>query len=192
MLNREEMKKYALDICIPVMERTANRAKKGQWAFKPDQVGYVPAFLENLCRPFWGIAPVLMEENEVTLNTEDGEEEIAEFLRKQLITGFSHGNARSWDKNREYMSPYVYENQNITELAGLALGMYFAREKLWDPLAAEKKQMISQSLYEMAEIAFDHSWLKRFLKRTLKSCASEHRCRLQSIPEKCLKKRAFA
>ena len=58
MLTRNEIRDYALQICLPVLERAANRSLRGDWSFKPDQVGYVPAYLENICRPFWGIAPL--------------------------------------------------------------------------------------------------------------------------------------
>lgn len=158
MLTRNEIRDYALQICRPVLERTANRSLRGNWAFKPDQVGYVPAYLENLCRPFWGIAPILAQGEALLLQTDAGVVDAADFLRSQLLLGLSHGKARSWDRNRSSMSLYVYENQNITELAGLALGLFFARERLWDPLKAEEKQRIARELYEMAEIAFDHSW----------------------------------
>lgn len=158
MLTRNEIRDYALQICLPVLERAANRSLRGDWAYKPDQVGYVPAYLENICRPFWGIAPILTQEDEIILHTDAGDVEVAAFLRSQLLMGLSHGQAQSWDRYRDHMSPYVYENQNITELAGLALGLFFAREKLWDPLTQEEKQIIARELYEMAEIAFDHSW----------------------------------
>ena len=52
MLSRDEMIAYAQKLCILQLERTARRKGRGLWAYKPDQVGYVPAYLENLCRPF--------------------------------------------------------------------------------------------------------------------------------------------
>ena len=39
MLTREEMKNYALEICIPLMERNLKRMREGDFALKPDQVG---------------------------------------------------------------------------------------------------------------------------------------------------------
>ena len=40
MLTREEIKQYAIDICIPLMERNAKRMQNGEYALKPDAVGY--------------------------------------------------------------------------------------------------------------------------------------------------------
>ena len=52
MLNYNDLENYALDICVPLMNRTLERFNNGITAYKPDQVGYIPAFLENFCRPF--------------------------------------------------------------------------------------------------------------------------------------------
>ena len=37
MMTREEIKQYAKDICIPLMERNAKRMKNGEYALKPDR-----------------------------------------------------------------------------------------------------------------------------------------------------------
>lgn len=158
MLSRSDIKTYAAEICLPLMQRTAHRAENSTLAYKPDQVGFIPAYLENLCRPFWGIAP-LLNENEPFELTFNGETvSVAEFLKNELVKGLSPDSPTRWDKNREYMGSYVYENQNITELAGLLIGMFFAKEKLWDPISTAEKDLIANGLYAMAEVAFDHSW----------------------------------
>jgi hypothetical protein len=158
MLSRDEMFAYAQGLCIPMLERAVRRKAHGLLSYKPDQVGYVPAYLENLCRPFWGLAPVLLHKSDLKLRTEQGLTELSAFLRDELLAGLSHGQDGSWDRCREWMSPYSYENQCITELAGLMVGMFFARKVLWDPLNGSDKQKIADALYAMAEIAFDYSW----------------------------------
>jgi len=158
MLSRKDMKAYALKICVPLMERTARRDKRGDLAFKPDQVGFVPAVLENFCRPFWGIAPIIKDGEEITICVDGKKITAFEYMRDILKRGLSHGKEYSWDRYRDHFGEYVYENQNITELAGLMIGIFFAKEKLWEPLLKEEKDMIAKELYEMAEVAFDHSW----------------------------------
>lgn len=158
MLDRRGMKEYAKRICIPLMERTLRRARNGNFAYKADQVGFVPAFLENFCRPFWGIAPLLAQGEELVLHVDDQELSVFEYMHEILTGGFSSGEACSWERYREYFSPYAYENQNITELAGLCIGIYFARKQLWEPFSQEEKDWIARQIYEMAVTAFDHSW----------------------------------
>lgn len=158
MLNRNDIKNYAQKICVPLMERTMRRAMRGDWAYKPDQVGYVPAFLESFCRPFWGIAPILVDGTEIRLTVEDRKFTVLQYMRELLVKGVTKGTEASWENSKEYMSPYAYENQNITELAGLMLGIFFARETLWEPLSEQEKDLIAKEIYEMAEGAFDHSW----------------------------------
>lgn len=158
MMSREEIKRYALQICVPLMERTLRRVAKGYHAFKADQVGFIPSELENFCRPFWGIAPLLAQGEEIRLNAGSQSISVYEYMRGFLRRGFSHGREESWDNYREFFAPYVYENQNITELAGLAVGLFFARKQLWDPLPSEEKEQIAAELLKMAETAYDHSW----------------------------------
>jgi len=158
MLNRSQMMEYALQICVPLMERTAKRAYRGELAFKADQVGFVPSLLENFCRPFWGLAPILAQGVEVYLEVEGCKITVFEYMRKILRRGLAHGEPDAWDTHKNYFRSYVYENQNITELAGVAIGIFFAREQLWEPLSGEEKDMLASELYNMAEVAYDHSW----------------------------------
>ncbi len=158
MLSRNEIVEYAQSLCIPLLERAATRKAHGLWAYKPDQVGYVPAYLENLCRPFWGLAPLLRINGDLSLRTEKGSVALSTFLKNELLDGLSHGQDASWDRFKKWMAPYAYENQNITELAGLMIGLFFARKTLWDPLSADDRRLIADELYAMAEMAFDHSW----------------------------------
>lgn len=158
MLTRNDIKEYAKKICIPFMERNLRRTENGDWSYKPDQVGYVPAYLENFCRPFWGIAPILASGEALYLKHDGREISALEYMREVLRKGFTKGTCASWENSREFMGGYSYENQNITELAGLMVGIFFAKEQLWEPLPKEEKDWFAKEIYEMAEVAFDHSW----------------------------------
>ncbi len=161
MMNREEIKDYAMKICVPLMERTIRRAKAGIHAFQPDQVGYIPADLENFCRPFWGIAPLVAQGEEITLHIQESTIPVAEYVRSFLTEGLSVGGKCSWDQSRPFLNynkSYTYENQNITELAGLLIGIFFARDQLWEPIPEAEKRLIADGIHNMAEAAFDHSW----------------------------------
>lgn len=160
MLSKRDIKDYAVKICVPLMERNLRRMQNGDWGFKPDQVGYVPTFLENFCRPFWGITPILADGEEIFLDVNGEKITVFEYMRTVLNKGLSHGEEYSWDTHKDIMNmnPYCYENQNITELAGLMVGIYFAKDQLWEPLSEYEKEMYAKELYEMAEIAYDNSW----------------------------------
>lgn len=155
-MTRNDIKQYAIDICVPLMERNARRMKKGEYALKPDQVGFIPAMLENFCRPFWGIAPILAEGEKITLNVDGESVDVFEYMRDILRSGFDKENG--WEKYKEYFGQYSYENQNITEIAGLMIGIWFARKQLWEPLEKQDKDNFAQAIYDMALVAFDHSW----------------------------------
>ena len=157
MFNREDVKKYALDICVPVMERCAERAERGIYAEKADQVGFIPSFLENFCRPFWGIAPILAQGEEIFLNVGERRITVFEYMRETLSRGFS-ADGSGWSGFRKYFGAYAYENQNITEFAGLLVGIFFAREQLWKPLNKAEKDLYAKELYNMALDAFNNSW----------------------------------
>ncbi len=158
MLTRDEIKNYALQICVPLMERTLRRDERGDWCYKADQVGFIPSVLENFCRPFWGIAPILAVGENVELQIGDRTISVAEYVKSMLKKGLFGGERTSWDKYRKYFEQYAYENQNITELAGLAISLFFAREALWDPMDKADKERIAKAIYEMAEVAYEHSW----------------------------------
>ena len=158
MLGRDELKEYAKRVCIPLMERTAARALKRELAFQADSNGYIPSFLENFCRPFWGISPLLADGEEILLSVEGKEVTVFQYMKEILLRGLSHGREESWDIYKQYLNPYSFENQCITELAGLAVGLYFAKEQLWEPFSEREKNTLAGELYQMAETAFDHSW----------------------------------
>lgn len=155
MMTREEIKQYAISICMPLMERCGERMIDGIYAEKADQVGFIPSFLENFCRPFWGLAPIIAEGEEIILNIAGNDVTVTEYMRGVLNYGFGEN---GWEKYKQYFDEYSWENQNITELAGLLIGIYFARRQLWEPLSEEEKTLYSEKLYEMALTAFDHSW----------------------------------
>ena len=158
MISRTEMKEYAIRICTALMERNLRRTVRGDLSYKPDQVGFLPAYLENFCRPFWGIAPILASGAQIELKVGDETISVFEYMRSVLREGLSRESERSWYTNKEYFGAYSYENQNITELAGLMVGIFFAKEVLWEPLSQDEKGLIATDIYEMAEAAFDHSW----------------------------------
>lgn len=158
MLTREEMKRYAMQICVPLMERTAGRFKSGKYAYKCDQVGYVPAFLENFCRPFWGIAPILAQGEDICILIDGESVSAGEYMSSILTEGFLPDAERSFDKYKEYFRAYSYENQNITEFAGLFVGIFFARKVLWENIPKKNRDLIAGEVYKMAAAAFDNSW----------------------------------
>jgi len=158
-MTRTQLVQYAKDICIPVLERAALRQKTQTMSAKSDVAGYTASFLENFCRPYWGIAPILREAKEpICLQIEDESVEIGAWTRKMLLSGTTSGHAASWDRYRADLGDEFYSNQFTTELAGLMVGACFAGEALWDPYTAEEKDHIAAWLYEISATAFDCSW----------------------------------
>lgn len=143
MINtREEMKNYALKVCVPMLEAAAERRLSGKPSVVVDTIGYIPTLLEELFRPFWGLAPILSEED-IYLNIRGEKIAVGEWLREVLVTGIDPESPFWWDKYRDSVGGHSFDFQNITEIAGLLVGMYFAKEKTWDLLTPDEQRMVA-------------------------------------------------
>lgn len=156
--SREDMAGYAMEICIPLMERTAKRRLEGYRTEVNDSAGYLLTFVENFCRPLWGIAPVIKESKEIFyLNVEGESVELCHWIRQVVLEAVEEQSPYNWFMNAG-QDPSSYYNQMKTELAGLLVGMFLAREKLWDPYTNEEKQKIADWVYEINHKAYQVVW----------------------------------
>lgn len=177
MKTRNDVKKYAQDICLAMLERTANRTLCGRIPETIDHSGYTSTFLEEFCRPLWGLAPIIRESDEpLYINIGGKPTELCGWIREVLVSGATPESEHSFDIYRDATGDYPFAFQNLTELAGLFVGFYFAREKLWDPLSKKDKDRVAEWLYVLCKIkgekpaANNHVWfailaltvLKRF------------------------------
>lgn len=154
MNTRKQLEDYAVSLCLALWERTAARLRRGEASQSIDNAGYTATFLENFCRPLWGLAPILKEKD--LFLTVDGEKlEVCAWLRTVLAQGTRPG---GWDKYRASLGDSFYANQLTTELAGYMVGAFWAEEKLWAPFSPEEKVRIARWLYGLAVTAFDNSW----------------------------------
>ena len=58
---RNDVIVYAKKICISMLEVAAERRLSHRPCEVVDTIGYVPSQMEELFRPFWGIAPILRD-----------------------------------------------------------------------------------------------------------------------------------
>jgi hypothetical protein len=145
---RIDVRNYALDICIPMLEAAAKRRLSGKTPEVMDLIGYTPTLLEELFRPFWGITPILRENQPHYINVCGEKKEIGQWLREVLVDGTNPDSPYSWDKYRYEVGEHMFNFQNITEIAGLLVGMFFAREKTWDLLTDSEKKQVADWIYE--------------------------------------------
>ena len=148
---RKDVENYALRICVPMLEAAAERRLSRRPAEVVDTIGYVPTLLEELFRPFWGITPILRDGGRIYLRIRGERVELGDWLREVLITGTDPDSEFSWDVNREYVGEHSFHFQNITELAGLLVGMYFAREATWERLKPDEQQRVADWSYAASE-----------------------------------------
>ena len=172
---RDDVKQYAVRICVSMLGRTANRRAAGIRPQVIDQLGYVPTFLEEFCRPIWGLSAVLREmEGDFTLMIQGCPVPLCQWVRETLIQGVTPGSPGSWDTDRACIGEHFFAFQNLTELAGLLMGMVFAREKLWDPIPQAEQKRIADWVYaccegECAHMAGNnHVWFPLFCLLALK------------------------
>lgn len=155
---RDELKKYAMELCIPLMERTARRRLNHAKTLVNDSAGYTITFLEAFCRPLWGIGPILAEDGPYYLDMGDQKLEVSQWIRQVLLDGVTAGNEFSWDRHRGCISPSLYANQVKTELSGLMLGIFLARKKLWEPFSEDERNRIADWVYNVNLQAYAQVW----------------------------------
>lgn len=158
LVTREDLAGYALELVIPLMERTAERRLSSYRTEVNDTAGYNLTFAENFCRPLWGIAPVLKEsEGPIYLNVRGEKVEVCGWIRGVLSEAAAEKGAYSW-RIAEGQEPSSYYNQLKTELAGLMIGILIARQKLWEPYEEQEKQRIASWVYEVNRMAYREVW----------------------------------
>lgn len=155
---RKDLEDYAMQITIPLWER-AQRRKKGLLTEINDNAGYSTSWIENFCRPLWGIAPVLRERGQEYMLRADGcEEPLIPWIRRTVVDGTNPQSPYYWDRAGRIDASNVVSNQVKTEMAGLLTGFYFAREVLWDPLKDSEKKQIADWIFHCTEVAFQECY----------------------------------
>lgn len=155
---RDEMKRYALELCVSLMERTAKRRLAHEKTLVNDSAGYVISFLESFCRPLWGIGPILAEDGPFSIRVDGQEVDVCRWIRQVLLEDITPGGEFSWDKDRACIDPVSFCNQTKTELAGLLLGIWFARQHLWEPYTWEEKERIAGWIHQVNQKAYAQVW----------------------------------
>ncbi len=139
---RQEMKKYALSVCLPMLEKAAERRLSHRPCEVVDTVGYIPTHLEEMFRPFWGITPILREE-ELYLTVRGKRLTVGEWLREVLVSATDPQSTYYWNTNRDHAGAYMFDFQNMTEVAGLLVGCFFARERTWDVMSEKEQKQVA-------------------------------------------------
>lgn len=155
---REDLMNYAMQITIPLWER-AERRKQKLYADINDNAGYSTSWLENFCRPLWGIGPVLKEKGEqYTITVEGHKESLVHWIRRTVVDGTNPLSPYYWDRAERINISSTVSNQVKTEMAGLLTGFYVAREVLWDPLDNSEKKQIADWIFHCTEKAFQNCY----------------------------------
>ncbi len=152
---RREMKKYALSVCIPMLEKAAERRLSHRPCEVVDTVGYIPTRLEEMFRPFWGIAPILREE-ELFLMVRGKRIAVGDWLREVLVTATDPQSEYYWNSHREYVGAHMFDFQNMTEVAGLLVGCFFARERTWDKMSEQEQKQVADYIIASCTTQCEH------------------------------------
>ncbi|MBQ7321006.1 MAG: DUF2264 domain-containing protein [Clostridia bacterium] len=144
---RSDVIAYAKKICIPMLEAAAERRLSHRPCEVVDTIGYVPSQLEELFRPFWGIAPILRDGERLRITVRGEKKDVGEWLREVLVTGTDGDSEFAWDTNGKFVGLHAFCFQNITEIAGLLVGMYFAKAQTWDLLTCEEQRRVADWIY---------------------------------------------
>jgi hypothetical protein len=154
---REQLSDYAMELCLPLMERTAERREKQTRSLVNDSAGYLLSFAEAFCRPLWGIAPVLCTGKKYSVHINGKQVELCSWIRRCVLDASDETSPFNWNM-ADGMDEISYANQMKTELAGLMVGIYFARNVLWDPLTAGEKKRTADWIFEINRKAYEVVW----------------------------------
>lgn len=127
--NKEYFKKQFLDIIAPI-EKYYNGGKV-QFAKHSAWYENVSADMEAFARPLWGLVPFWSGGGN------------AKQFEKLYIDGISDGVDETSDG---YWGDCHDKDQRFVEMASIAYGIIFAREKVWEPLSKETKDNLEKWL----------------------------------------------
>lgn len=156
---KKKLCETAIQICMPILQRTADRLEKEEHGFSIDRAGYACSELENICRPFMGIAPVMkICGTDLYISQAEGLIPVQEWIKKTLMEGCDKSNPHGFERGRASTGDNFFYNQSITELSCLLVVLYMAREVFWDVLSQEDKDHLARPLLEWSEKALADSW----------------------------------
>ena len=147
MNTRSEIARYAQRTCIAALEQAAARRVSGAVPEVIDHVGYGPTMLEEALRPFWGLAPLMRDGVDLRMQVGGHSVPVGEWLRGVLVDGVTPGTPGYWDAQRDAAGAFMLDFQNITEVAGLMVGMYFAPQQTWALLTPDEQRRVADWIY---------------------------------------------
>ena len=155
--SRQMLEDYAMQLCLPLLERTEHRRTQHIRPVVNDSAGYLLSYVESFCRPLWGIGPVLGSGKQFYIEAEGQQLEVCSWLRQCVLTATDESSPYNWNPV-EGMDETSYYNQMKTELAGLLVGMYFARNVLWDVFTPKEQKQIADWIYHINQKAYEVVW----------------------------------
>ena len=147
MHKRSEVAAYAEHICVPMLEWAAEQRLSRRAPTVIDHIGYTATLLEEELRPFWGITPLLCDGVDIRLHIRGETVPVVRWLHEVLVDGTNPDSPYSWDKYREEVGLQSFYFQNLTEVAGLLVGLFFARAQTWDTFSAAEQRQVADWVY---------------------------------------------
>ena len=155
--SRKELAALAKKTYIPLLERAARRYENGEIYQILDHIGYECTRIEELFRPLWGIAPFLSDPD-FRIKAFGTEMHACDYITRIISEGTAEDSPRRFDRNVTPDTWVDFANQCITEIAAYLITVHFARETLWEPLPAAKKEQIAGWIHRCAMAALKDSW----------------------------------
>ena len=140
-----------MSVCLPEIEKWADAYYTGSVPAVSDGAGYRISLLEGVLRPYWGLAPIINEYDPVIHvggKAVSAARFASDFLSDIVDPGSPHFLGLHCCGHQMYF-------QSLTELAGLLVCMFFAREKMWDPIPDDKKRMIADFILDGCALESD-------------------------------------
>lgn len=158
MINsRATLYSKAFDMYKSLMTRTAYRYYSDEQYVISDYISFSCTRLEEIFRPLWGIAPFLRD-GDIEIEVLGNKMTVSQFVTDVMIFGTDENSDKCFDKDIADFNKVVFANQSITEIAAYLVAVYFAKKRLWDPIAQNKKDQIALWIKKWAIFALRNSW----------------------------------
>ncbi len=167
--NRKSLEDYAVSIIKPLLDGNSPVWDKNKPIIgKAHWAGHFYTYLEMYARPLWTL-PFILKYRKKTVYIEYSgkKEKIEDWYKEGILAGTSPESSSYWGDYKVY-------GQMSTEIAPVALALYFGKEFFWDQFSRKEQKQISDWLYKISAVypvkthRNNHFWFPVLINLVLK------------------------
>ena len=155
MTDRELLNRKATSVLLSTLVRASEHFFTREPYLITDQGGFKVTEMEAVLRPLWGLGPII--DGELTVEAGQCTKRVDALIREIILCGTDETRPEYFSRYAD-SDPISFANQAVTELAGYAVALHFARKYLWDPYDEREKKQVGDWMAKWAVTGLRHSW----------------------------------